>query len=212
MTLGNDITTDIDIKHILFISTWVWDNLIEKYEMGSWPPHPNLQLISFCVLHAMFWTVLYVISWTIHNLILARGVDLDINKIAALHVIVVKHGCPQIVGKCPLPQIAHEIFIAIHSVVLFPLSVLWNCCPRRLCEKEKKRFQSPPTVNNEWSLRIIILQVGIVQLVSHRFSSWGSGFESRWGFDSGDPMHEWEGKRLPAVKVLLHQLAWRTGV
>ncbi len=24
-------------------------------------------------------------------------------------------------------------------------------------------------------------------------------------------MHEWEGKRLPAVKVILHQLAWLTG-
>ncbi len=25
------------------------------------------------------------------------------------------------------------------------------------------------------------------------------------------PMHEWEGKRLPAVKVILHQLPWLTG-
>ncbi len=24
------------------------------------------------------------------------------------------------------------------------------------------------------------------------------------------PVHEWEGKRLPAVKVILHQLAWHT--
>ncbi len=35
LILGNDITTDID-----FISTWVWYNLIEMYEMGSWPPPP----------------------------------------------------------------------------------------------------------------------------------------------------------------------------
>ncbi len=31
---------DIDFKHIFFISTWVWDNLIEKYEMASWTPSP----------------------------------------------------------------------------------------------------------------------------------------------------------------------------
>ncbi len=38
-----------------------------------------------------------------------------------------------------------------------------------------------------------------------------TGFKSQWGFDSGHPMHEWEVKRLPAVKVILHQLAWLTG-
>ncbi len=31
------------------------------------------------------------------------------------------------------------------------------------------------------------------------------------GIDSGHPMHEWEGKRLPAVKVILRKLAWLTG-
>ncbi len=31
------------------------------------------------------------------------------------------------------------------------------------------------------------------------------------GLTSGHPIHEREGKRLPAVKVILHQLAWLTG-
>ncbi len=33
--LGNDIATEIDFKLILFMFTWVWDNHIEKYKMGS---------------------------------------------------------------------------------------------------------------------------------------------------------------------------------
>ncbi len=37
------------------------------------------------------------------------------------------------------------------------------------------------------------------------------GFKFQWGLDLGYPMHEWEGKRLPTVKVILHQLAWLTG-
>ncbi len=35
--------------------------------------------------------------------------------------------------------------------------------------------------------------------------------ESWWELVSGHPMHEWERKRLPAVKVILHQLTWLTG-
>ncbi len=38
-----------------------------------------------------------------------------------------------------------------------------------------------------------------------------AGFESQWGIDSGHTMHEWDGKRLTTVKVILHQLAWLTG-
>ncbi len=34
---------------------------------------------------------------------------------------------------------------------------------------------------------------------------------SKWGFDSDQPMDVWEGKRLPAVQVILHQLDWLTG-
>ncbi len=45
------LTIEIDFKHILFISTWVWDKFIEKYEMGS------LQPISFCIPNATFWVV-----------------------------------------------------------------------------------------------------------------------------------------------------------
>ncbi len=47
--LGNDITIEIEFKLILFISKWVLDNLIEKYEMGSWPPPPPLTCV---LLHA----------------------------------------------------------------------------------------------------------------------------------------------------------------
>ncbi len=42
-------------------------------------------------------------------------------------------------------------------------------------------------------------------------SIWGLGFESLWGLDSGHPIHGWEGKRLPKVIVILHELAWLTG-
>ncbi len=41
--------------------------------------------------------------------------------------------------------------------------------------------------------------------------SGGPRFEFPVGLGSGHPMHEWEGKRLPAVNVILHQLAWLTG-
>ncbi len=34
-SMGNDITIELYFKHILFISTWVLDNLMEKYEIGS---------------------------------------------------------------------------------------------------------------------------------------------------------------------------------
>ncbi len=40
----------------------------------------------------------------------------------------------------------------------------------------------------------------------------GPRFESWHGLGSGDPTHEWEGKRLAAVTVILYQLAWLTGV
>ncbi len=43
-------------------------------------------------------------------------------------------------------------------------------------------------------------------------SSWEPSFESRWGLDSGHPMHEREGRILPDVKVILHQLALLKGV
>ncbi len=45
---GNDITTEIDFKRIVYISTWVWEKVIEKNEMVSLP----LRLISFCTRHA----------------------------------------------------------------------------------------------------------------------------------------------------------------
>ncbi len=44
----------------MFISTWVWDNLIQKYEMCSGHPHPcplTLQSISFCIPCPTFWMV-----------------------------------------------------------------------------------------------------------------------------------------------------------
>ncbi len=31
------------------------------------------------------------------------------------------------------------------------------------------------------------------------------------GLTGVTPMHEWEGKRLPTVKIILQQLAWMTG-
>ncbi len=34
------ITTEIDFKHILFISTWMLDNLLEKYMKWALDPHP----------------------------------------------------------------------------------------------------------------------------------------------------------------------------
>ncbi len=48
---------------------------------------------------------------------------------------------------------------------------------------------------------------GIGQLVSRPPLILGTRVRTWWGLDSGHPMHVWEVKRLPAVKVTLHQLA-----
>ncbi len=46
---------------------------------------------------------------------------------------------------------------------------------------------------------------------SSTFQSGDPGSNPIGGLDSGHSVHEWEGMRLPAVKVILHQLAWLTG-
>ncbi len=38
LSLGDDIPTEIDVKQNI-PHEW-WDNLIQKYEVGSWPPPP----------------------------------------------------------------------------------------------------------------------------------------------------------------------------
>ncbi len=75
--LGNDITTEIDFKHILFISMWVWDNFIEKYEMGSWPPCNQFPFVS----HMQHF------GWS-----LSRAIPNSVNKVMQKVLVYVEMG------------------------------------------------------------------------------------------------------------------------